>query len=198
MPVIGSFHGKYWRARPVGGPGPGAARDPGMYPQVQSVVTMMSVVGWVPPPAAIGDSLRRMGRRLVCLYRIGVRLWRWYAWAEHVRPGQWQVVLDGLEMEQLAVLERVVETLKSPQWEEARRLVRACATTPKFHQAAQWVDYSRALKRDSGQAQNVFRHIRVVHELREAHPISNPEAHLLTELAYQGMAAVGRVDRVIH
>ena len=110
----------------------------------------------------------------------------------------WIDRLERLDIEQCAVVERVIQTIECPQWTDARARVRVCATTPKFHQPEQWVAYSRAVKADSGQAQNVFRHVKVVHELKAAHPcLSNPDAHLLTELAYHGMAQTGRSVRII-
>ena len=76
------------------------------------------------------------------------------------------------------------------------RSVRVCATTPKFHHSDQWVAYGRAIRANAGQAQNVFRHLKVVQTLQMAHPeLSNPDAHLMAELAYQGMAVQGRRER---
>lgn len=120
-------------------------------------------------------------------------------WDRVVRQWQWGARMLALDHEQQAVIERVIATMQGPWWDPAKQKVRICATTPKFHQAAQWVDYGRALKANAGQAQNVFRHIKVVHELhadaaQSQQALTNPEAHLVTELAYQGMASIGRVN----
>jgi hypothetical protein len=52
---------------------------------------------------------------------------------------------------------------------------------------------ARALKSSRGEAENVFRHVKAVMDLREGLApqgvtLSNPEAHLLVELAYQGFS----------
>lgn len=205
MPTIGPFHGRYWKARANTPPPAGTGGNTPMYKEWQSTIqrslTLSMAVWWVPMPASISTSLGRLGRRLIGLYRIGRRLWQWYGTAEHLGPDQWTPRLDRLDLEQLAVLERVIAAFDSPGWGSARLAVRQCATTPKFHQPEQWIAYSRAIKANPGQAQNVFRHLKAVSDLRSLDDgpaaVSNPEAHLLVELAYQGMAALGRANRTV-
>lgn len=103
--------------------------------------------------------------------------------------------LLSLTSEQLAVVERAVRLMQGSHWAEAQRAVQACASSPKFHKPEQWVEYSRAVKANPGQAQNVFRHLKVVQGLRATHSnLTNPEAHFLAELAYQGFARIDRRD----
>lgn len=174
MPTIGSFHRIYWRARAGGGGGGGGGqRDPSMYPAWQASVLSVSFFG---VPWEYAKHLWE----LVC--------WYWRLWK--------LLRLSSMNAEQLAVLVRVSQALHRPEWATTRQLVRACATSSAFHRPEQWVEYSRALKANAGQAQNVFRHVKVVMSLKAAHPeLTNPEAHLLAELGYQGFATRGHPDR---
>lgn len=188
MPVVGEFHGKFWRAR-ANTPAPVGASSPWMYPPTQAgVITLSLVVCGVPL-----EALRPIWAQLRWYWRLAKRLWHWRAQQNQEKLETWIARLEELEPEQLVVVERVVASVQGPYWADARTKVRACATTPKFHRPEQWVEYGRALKANAGQAQNVFRHIKVVHELRAQHPeMTNPEAHLITELAYHGFAAMRR------
>ncbi len=142
------------------------------------------------------DLLRPIWRQVRWYAHLAVRLWHWRAPANQDQLETWIARLEDFTPAELLALERVVLTVRSPYWDEAAERVEACAHTPKFHQPEQWVEYGRAIKKDMGQAQNVFRHVRVVHELRAAHPeLPNPDAHLLAELAYQAQALRGRPNR---
>ena len=107
---------------------------------------------------------------------------------------QWLTRLSAMSAEQRAILQRVTTVLESSAWQEAQVAVRRCATTLGFANPEMWVQYSRVIKADPGQAENVFRHTKAVHEVKAAVTvaglsISNPDLHLLVELAYQGFAA---------
>jgi hypothetical protein len=138
-------------------------------------------------------------RSVICVSFFGVpwdyakHLWDVLCWYWRL----WKCLrLSSMNAEQLAVLVRVSRALHRPEWATARQLVRDCATSPSFHRPEQWIEYGRALKANAGQAQNVFRHVKVVHQLKAAHPeLSNPEAHLLAELGYQGFATRKHPDR---
>ena len=109
----------------------------------------------------------------------------------------WMERLGRYNAEQHQVLTRVATALEHPAWDRARQAVRECATTLGFNDPDAWRPYSRTLKQDPGQAENVFRHVKAVHALREALGaegvlLSNPEAHLLVELAYHGFSALGQ------
>ena len=187
MPTLGPFHRFYWKARANPLPGPGAGQ-PWMYPGWQSTVICAMAI-WGIPFEAIGP----LWRQLLWLWHTIRRLWWWRSPAQQATLHLWIDRLERSDAEQRAVLERVVEMMTSAVWADTRRLVRECAVSPKFHQPEQWLEYSRALKANRGQAQNVFRHIKVVHTLKANHPdLSNPDAHLLAELAYQGFASQGR------
>ena len=106
--------------------------------------------------------------------------------------------LNSLTIEQLAVLDQAIALMQGSPWDTAQALVRECATSPGFHRPGAWVEYSRAVKASAGQAQNVFRHVKVVHALTAAHPeLTNPEAHLLAELGYHAFARIDRRERQI-
>ena len=189
MPTVGSFHAKFWSARANPLPEPTTTLTH-QYPRVQSVILVASFFG----------ALQPAWDQCVWYWRLAKRLWHWQAPQNQDRLEQWIARLEELDPEQHAVLERVVAALQSPVWHEAQDAVRAVATSPKFHQPEQWVEYGRTLKANIGQAQNVFRHLKAVSALRELRDtpvarMSNPDAHLLIELAYQGMAATARPDR---
>ena len=195
MPTIASFHGKYWRARANGIVAPGAA-DPWQYPAWQTSVTMSLslVAGFVEALTVIWARVRwcwRIMRRLR-LDRLTVDQFEWY----------WRVTqrfqLNTLTVEQFAVLDRAIALMQGPRWGDAQALVRQCATSPGFHRPEAWVEYSRAGKASTGQAQNIFRHVKVVHALTKAYPeLTNPAAHLLAELGYHAFAGIDRRERQI-
>lgn len=194
MPVIGSFHHQYWRARANVPPPPGTA-NPMQYPLWQSSrgTTTFGMAIWGVPL----DALRPIWRQARWLWAISRRLWHWRSAASQARLEAWIDRLEALEPDQRAALERAHDLLTGPYWPDACERVRVCMTTPKFHQPEQWVIYSRAVKADAGQAQNVWRHMRIVHELKAAFPISNPDAHFVTELAYQAVAAASRPGVIV-
>lgn len=186
MPVIGEFHSQYWRhrANAVIPPGPNAGGW--AYPKVQQVASGISM----------GARMVLFGPPLDWLRVYWYRLLRWLLPATDHALLTLGAQYTGFDAEQQAVLARVTRVLRSPGWAEARRAVRECATTPSFHEPSQWVEYSRAIRSNLGQAQNIHRHLKAVHAVRGLHDgpaaLSNPDAHLLVELAYQGMAAQGR------
>ena len=195
MPTIGGFHAKFWKARANVPPPPGTATG-WMYPGVQSVVTMHMAVFGVP-----FDLLRPFWAQLRWSWGLVRRLWHWRAPAQRARLALWIARLETLDEPQQLALERAVAVITSSAWASARLAVQACATTPKFHQPEQWVAYGRAIKANPGQAQNVYRHLKAVQDVRglsdgEA-PLSNPDAHLVVELAYQAFAAIGRPERKV-
>ena len=182
MPTVLSFHGKYWNgdAAEGGEVAPSAAAPRPGYPAWQASVIVTAVTFW--PPFAV---LRPWWARVVLVWR-----WAWRVWA--MRPAD-VATLDtvlGLNAEQRAVVGQVMAAMSSHEWDDARARVRACATTLGFNHPEMWIQYSRVIKADAGMAQNVFRHAKVVQELRQTFPkLGNPKANLLAELAYVGFAA---------
>jgi len=192
VPVVGEFHGKFWRARanPVAEPAPAVQKW--QYPLWQSsrsTVTFGMAI-WGVPFDAIGS----WGQRLWRLLRLLPCLWRWTREKDTLET--WVARITQLTEEEYTVLDRVVSAMKHPAWPQARAAVQDCATTPSFHQQEQWLHFGQAIKANKGQAQNIYRHVKVVHALRGLQdapgPLTNPEAHLLAELAYQGYAGFDR------
>ena len=106
----------------------------------------------------------------------------------------WFTRLRAFSAEQRAVLERVTTALELPAWPDARAAVRQCATTLGFNHPEMWREYSRAIKADAGQAENVFRHLKAVDDLKavlqaRGLTLDHPTLHLVVELAYQGFAS---------
>ena len=187
MPVIGEFHSKFWRAR-ANAPAAAGTHTTWMYPAWQSSVIVGSFAVWA--------AVRPVWDQVRWLWRVAVSLW----WC---RQPACQAELEAWIAQQQRggdrLLTRVQAVRAHEAWPAAQAAVRDCAMTPKFHSADQWVAYSRAIKANTGQAQNVFRHLKVVQTLQAAYPtLSNPDAHLLAELAYQDMvAAPPRRPRVV-
>lgn len=187
MPVVGEFHGHYWNlsdsnAAPVAGPGRGG------YPAWQASVTSMIIFG---PPL---DWLKALWLRLRWLVRLLV-----WGWRVPRDEREWTLVTLGqivrLGREERAVLGQALTLMDSPNWQPARTIVRQTAQTLGFNRPEAWLPYSRALKAEPGQAENTFRHLKSVHDLRaqaRSSTVTNPQAHFLIELAYQGFGAMGR------
>jgi hypothetical protein len=188
-PVIGEFHGHYWNlsdsyAAPVAPAGRGG------YPAWQSAVTSMIVFG---PPL---DVMRDLWRRLRWLVRLLVWGWR----VPH-EERDWALLtlrqVRALGREERAVVGQALTLMASPTWPTARVIVRTTAQTLGFNRPEAWLPYARALKAEPGQAENTFRHLKSVHDLKAqaqaaSSTVTNPQAHFLIELAYQGFAAMGR------
>lgn len=199
MPTVGAFHQKYWRAK-ANAPPPPAVEGGGGYPLWQSSIVTASVV--FGPPL---DLLGAIGSRGWAFCRR--RWWRTQAILRFVRHRvQVQARLiawiwrgETLDAEQFAVMQAVLTALQSPAWRPARVAVRDCAGALNFSDPKMWQTYSRALRDDAGQAQNIYRHLKVVLALRAVLPLlENPETHLLAELAYQGFRSTGhRPARII-
>lgn len=99
-----------------------------------------------------------------------------------------------LDPERRAVLDRSLDALESPAYAVAQQAVRTTATTLGFNRPEAWKDYNREIKSDPGRMENVYRHLRACHLLRDAagSTLTNPDQNLLVELAYHGFAQKGR------
>lgn len=99
------------------------------------------------------------------------------------------------------ILDRVLRALESPAYPVAREAVHTTAKTLGFASHEAWLPYSRMIKADPGRAENVYRHLRACELTREAlrsstcanpaSTLTNPETHLVVELAYTGFAVKG-------
>jgi hypothetical protein len=97
----------------------------------------------------------------------------------------------GMSPEQRAVVMLCVETVDGQPYQVARLAVRRTSTTLGFNRPESWADLKAELKRDAGNCENTFRHLHTVNTLRQnllGSTLSNPQAHLVVELAYQGFA----------
>jgi len=191
MPVLGSFHAKYWAAH--ANPPPALAEPaPGGYPLWQTVI-VGTFWGWS------GDFWTRLWWTIRIAWQL---LWEWRDPVQRRTLERWLVPFSAafaaVDEAERRICWRLLLALTAPEWPEARARVRACAGTLNFSDPKMWQTYSRALRANVGQAQNVYRHIKAVQELQACHPaLSNPQAHLLVELAYQGYAMTGRPARRI-
>lgn len=172
MPVVGEFHQTYWSTsdtKAVVPPGPGV---PG-YPMWQSgpttIVLGSAFGGLVPFFERIAEWCRRV--------------WRFTFRVSRLTPTQ------------CLALERVLQSFEHPGYPIARHTVRKTATTLGFNRSEAWLELGRALKRSPGESENTFRHLESVRLLRfnlVGSTLSNPQANLMVELAYQEFAAMGK------
>ena len=165
MPVQSWGHSQYWTATDTAvTPVVPTSGQPG-YPLWQGgVVVMPSAFGAVAAWAGIWSQRVRI-------------MWRF---AAH---------MIGMTREQQAVVWRCVEAVDAPSYHVARGSVKRTATTLGFNRPEAWGDLKAELKRDAGNCENTFRHLHTVNVLRQnlvGSTLTNPQAHLLVELAYQG------------
>lgn len=86
-----------------------------------------------------------------------------------------------------AALGRAVQTYRHPAWPLATAAVRQTATTLGFNRPEAWIPLNRMLKHDTRSRENLFRHLeacRIVRANLVTSTLSNPDLHLLVELAY--------------
>lgn len=172
MPVIGEFHTAYWANSDTSVPPPRPAGQPG-YPMWQS-----------------GPNTIVLGVGFGGLTPFFERAWDRLAWA-------WQTALRVIRLGPAArpALVRVLEALEHPAYPLAGKTVRKTATTIGFNRAEAWLELGRALKRSPGDAENTFRHLescRLLHLNLVGSTLSNPQCHLIVELAYQDFSARGK------
>lgn len=165
MPVQSWGHSQYWTTTSTAvAPVVNTSGQPG-YPLWQAgVIVLPSLFGAVSAWAGIWRQRLRL-------------MWRF---AGHML---------GMNAEQQAVVWRCIEAVDSPRYGVARNSVKRTATTLGFNRPEAWSDLKAELKRDPGNAENTFRHLHTVNVLRQnlvGSTLSNPDAHLLVELAYHG------------
>jgi hypothetical protein len=173
VPVVGEFHTQYWAVTDTAvAPKPGGAGRPG-YPMWQS-----------------GPNIVVLGVAFGGLAPFFERFWDRLQWG-------WRTVGRVLRLgaTQRPALLRVLDALEHPAYPPARLAVRKTATTIGFNRPEAWLDLGRAMKRDAGEAQNTYRHMESCRLLRANllnSTVTNPQCHLIVELAYQEFAAKGR------
>lgn len=179
-------HSFYWNFSDTN-VAPVAPTGRGGYPGWQAASVASGVV--FGPPL---DLLGQVWARLVSWLR-----WCWAGFGlrdrERILATAQRIAGQGIA--ERAVLEHAIVLMNGPHWGQADRLVRETATTLGFNRPEAWIPYGRALKASPGQAENTFRHLRTVHELKKIETtstISNPDAHLLVELAYHRFTVAPR------
>lgn len=163
MPVQSWAHSQYWSLVPstyVPPPNLPVQMQSG-YPLWQGGVIVGSAFG---PLGALAES---WWARLKWLWRFATRLHR-------MAPAD------------RAVVERVVGMVERQEWAVAQSAVKATATTLGFNRPDAWLPLHRALKADKRENENRFRHLEACRLLRAGagSTLSNPECHLIVELAY--------------
>lgn len=97
-----------------------------------------------------------------------------------------------LDPEQRAVVLTTMDALNHAAYPIARSAVKKTATTLGFNRPEAWKELSRELKSDPGKAENAFRHLEACRLVRAnllESTVTNPELHLITELAYHAFAS---------
>ena len=162
----------YWASSDTTAPTPKPPGVPG-YPMWQSgpttVVLGSAFGGLVPFFERFGLWCRRTWRFLFRIYR--------------------------LTPTQCLALDRVLQSFEHPGYPMARQTVRRTATTLGFNRPDAWLELGRAMKRNPGEAENTYRHLESARLLRVnlvGSTLTNPQANLMVELAYQEFAAMGK------
>jgi hypothetical protein len=91
--------------------------------------------------------------------------------------------------EQRAIVLKTLDAIEHPAFPIAGKAVRKTATTLGFNRPEAWKELSRELKGSAGHAENAFRHLEACRLVRANlidSTVTNPEMHLIVELAYQG------------
>lgn len=167
MPTFLSFHTHYWEfsdtaTTPIALPGAGG------YPTWQSTVIAPSLLG--------------MLGAWIDTWMIRLKWWKGFAPKVHRLNG-----------ERRAVLEHVLATLDAAEYGRARTAVRETSQILGFNKPDAWVTLKGALKDSPGQSENVMRHLEAMRRLRGmGSTLTNPQAHLVTELAYLGFTKAPR------
>lgn len=170
MPLIGEFHTFYWENSDTTVVVVAKASGIGFYPAWQTSVTLGSLFGGAAP------FVERFMDRL-----------RWW--------GRSQPRVMRLDPEARLVLMKTLDALEHPAYPLARASVRKTAVTLGFNRPEAWKELSRELKGSAGHAENAFRHLEACRLTRANllnSTVTNPECHLIVELAYQGFAARGK------
>lgn len=169
MPLQGEFHTFFWENSDTSVAPVRVTR--GGYPVWQaSVITLGFGFGGLLP----------WWERLID--RLG---WFWLVFRRTVR----------LDRERRLTVIKVIEALEHATYPTAQRSVRKTATTLGFNRPESWKELSRSLKSEPGQAENAFRHLeacRLVKVNQVTSTLTNPQLHLMVELAYQGFGILGK------
>lgn len=171
MPTIGPFHRNYWANSDTAAP-PGANPGRPGYPLWQSGPVTVLGVGF--------GGLLPFWERFVAWC---ARVWRFTGRIGSLTPAQCDA------------LDRVLLVFEHPAYPIAGKTVRKTATTLGFNRPEAWQELGKALKRNPGEAENTYRHLescRLLHLNLVESTLTNPQTHLMVELAYQEFAAKGR------
>jgi hypothetical protein len=115
------------------------------------------------------------------------RLVDWLGWA-------WTIVsrCRRYTPQQRAIVRATFDALDHPAFPLAQAAVKKTATTLGFNRPEAWKELSRELKGSAGHAENAFRHLEACRLVRAnllTSTVTNPECHLIVELAYHGFAS---------
>lgn len=83
---------------------------------------------------------------------------------------------------------KTLNALEHPAFPLAQQSVRRTAVTLGFNRPEAWKELSRSLKSSPGHAENAFRHLEACRLTRAnliSSTLTNPQANLIVELAYQ-------------
>lgn len=94
------------------------------------------------------------------------------------------------------VMAHVAALRAHPAYPIALTAVAETATTLGFNRPEAWQGLSRQMKASPGRAENTYRHLRACELVRNQTPstLTNPDCHLLVELAYHEWAGRTRGD----
>jgi len=187
MPVLSIGHSKFWKQRsnPVQAAGP--VQGVGNYPAWQSsVIVCASLLG----------GLQLLWERVAYACRWCLLAWRWSKEPRRVEAllGVSGEAWATLSADQRRAMTQALRIVRSPLFPAAQAMVFNTSRAERFHEHQAWNAVSTSLAAaGQGHAENIWRHLHAVEAFRVLHPeMSNPDRHLLIELAYHEFAASGR------
>lgn len=178
MPVISWAHSKYWRAR--ANPVVIAPPTKGGYPAWQA-----SVIG------SLFGGLQLHWERFRYAWSWFLSAWRWSQQSDGCER-DWLLEQWGqLSPDRRLALRSAISVVQHPAWAIAQASVHETAHTLGFNEHQAWAIVGHAVKANRGMAENMWRHLKALQAVQDAVG-TNPERHLLIELAYHEYAASGR------
>lgn len=168
MPTVGLYHTKYWEFSDTTVAPVHIGR--GGYPIWQASVIAPSLLGMI--GAWLDTRLAQ---------------WRW--WRAIYRR------VTALDHERRQVLLHTLDALEWPAYTAAQTAVRQTAVTLGFNRPDAWTELSREMKHTAANAENTYRHLLACRKVKttmqaQGSTLTNPQLHLVTELAYDGFSRV--------
>lgn len=102
--------------------------------------------------------------------------------------------ITALSKAKRSLLLHTLTTIESPHYAHAFTAVQQTSQILGFNKPDAWIHLKRELKDQLGESENVMRHLEAVKRMKlvSGSTFTNPQAHFLVELAYQGRSILPR------